>query len=79
MTKKDEIAALKARVEELERANKPPKPFVPEPYEPIDWTARMTMPPSALAAMVEAVPDRLIKDIVRDNQAPLSPTTERKP
>ena len=75
----DELAALKARVEELERANKPKEPFKPQPYEPIDWTARMTMPPSALRAMVEAVPDRLIKDIVRDNQAPLSPTMVRKP
>jgi hypothetical protein len=75
----DEIAALKARVEELERANKPPEPFVPKPHEPIDWTARMTMPPSAIRAMVDAVPDRLIKDIVRDNQAPRSPTMERKP
>jgi hypothetical protein len=79
MTKQtDELAALKARVEELERANKSPEPFVPKPYEPIDWTARMSMPPSALQAMVEAVPDRLIKDIVRDNRAPTSPT-ERKP
>jgi hypothetical protein len=39
----------------------------------------MSMPPSALAAMVAAVPDRLIKDIVRDNQAPRGPTMERKP
>jgi hypothetical protein len=39
----------------------------------------MSMPASALRAMVEAVPDRLIKDIVRDNQAPLGPTMERKP
>jgi hypothetical protein len=28
----EEIAALKARVAELERANKPPAPFVPKPY-----------------------------------------------
>ena len=27
----EELAALKARVEELERAAKPPAPFVPEP------------------------------------------------
>jgi chromosome segregation ATPase len=55
------------------------EPFVPKPHEPIDWTARMSMPPSALRAMVEAVPDRLIKDIVQDNRAPTGPTTERKP
>src|SRR5215471_8642423 len=72
MTKKDdELAALKARVEELERANKPPEPFKPEPYEPIDWTARMSMPPSALREMVNAIPDSMIRDIaMRDNHAP---------
>ena len=45
-----EIAALKARVEELERANKPPKSFVPEPYQRYDPTAGMSMPRSALEA-----------------------------
>jgi hypothetical protein len=75
----DELAALKARVEELERAAKPPEPFKPEPYQRYDPTAGMCMPPSALAAMVAAVPDRLIKEIVRDNQAPRGPTMERKP
>jgi hypothetical protein len=45
MTNKDEIDALKARIEELERANKKPEPFKPQPYEPIDWTARMSMRP----------------------------------
>jgi hypothetical protein len=29
----------------------PPKPFVEEPYQPIDWTARMSMAPQALAEM----------------------------
>ena len=71
----EELAALKARVAELERANKPKEPFKPQPYEPIDWTARMSMPPSALRAMVEAVPDRMLRDIVRDNRnAPTGPT-----
>ena len=74
MTNKDEIAALRKRIEELEAKAKPPKPFVPEPYQPIDWTARMSMPPSALAAMVAAVPDHVIRDIVRDNRAPTGPT-----
>jgi hypothetical protein len=34
-----EIAALKARVAELERANKPPEPFKPQPYQQYDPTA----------------------------------------
>ena len=75
----DEIAALKKNVEELEAKLSPPKPFVPEPYQRYDPTAGMCMPPSALAAIVAAVPDRLIKEIVRDNQAPRGPTTEGKP
>jgi len=75
----DELAALKARVEELERANKPSKPFVPEPYQKYDPTANFTLPPSVVREMAAAVPDRLVKDIVRDNQGPLSPTMERKP
>ena len=77
MTKKDELAELKARVAELERANKPPepaKPFVPEPYQRYDPTAGMSMPPSALREMVNAVPDSMVRGIVRDNQAPKTPS-----
>jgi hypothetical protein len=55
MTAKEELAALKREVEELKAKLSPPKPFKPQPYEPIDWTARMSMAPSALKAMVEAV------------------------
>jgi hypothetical protein len=80
----DEIAALRKEVEELKSAlsgkedkPQPKKEFVEQPYQRHDPTAGMSMPPSALRAMVEAVPDRLIKDIVRDNRAPTSPT-ERK-
>ena len=75
MTKQtDEIAALRKRIEELEAKAKPPEPFKPEPYQPIDWTARMSMPPSALRAM-EAVPDHLMRSIVKDHQgAPTGPT-----
>ena len=35
---KRELADQKARVAELEEKAKPPKPSVPKPYEPIDWT-----------------------------------------
>ena len=61
--KKDEIAELRAEVAALKAAlsgkeDKPPpkKEFVPQPYEPIDWTARMSMPRSAIEAMVAAEP-----------------------
>jgi hypothetical protein len=76
MTTKDEIAALKARVEELERAAKPkpaPEPFKPQPHEPIDWTARMSMPPALMAAMVAAEPRGFMQGVVRDNRAPTGP------
>jgi hypothetical protein len=74
MTNKDEIAARRRRIEELEAKAKPPKPFVPEPYQRYDPTAGMSMPPSALAAMVNAVPDRMLCDIVHDNRGPRTPT-----
>jgi hypothetical protein len=71
MTAKEELAALKREVEELKAKLSPPKPFVPEPYQRYDPTAGMCMPPSALAAMVAAVPDHVIRDIaMRDNRAP---------
>ena len=70
MTNKDEIAALKARVEELERANKPPE-FKPEPYQRYDPTAGMSMPRSVMEEMARAVPDHVIKNIaLRDARAP---------
>jgi hypothetical protein len=71
----DELAALKARVAELEEKAKPPKPFVPKPYEPIDWTARMSMPPSALQAMVAAEPRGFMAGVVGDNRAPIGPSS----
>jgi len=70
----DELAELKARVAELERAAKPeppPKPFVPEPYQRYDPTAGMSMPRSALMEMARAVPDHVMKNIaLRDARAP---------
>jgi hypothetical protein len=77
MTNKDEIAALRAEVAALKEAlsgkeDKPPpkSDFVPKPYQPIDWTARMSMPPSAIRAMVEAVPDSVKRGVIGDRHAP---------
>jgi hypothetical protein len=82
MTDKEEIAALRREVDALKTAlsgkedkPEPKKEFVPQPYEPIDWTARMTMPPSALRAMVAAEPKGFMSGVVRDNRAPTSPST----
>jgi hypothetical protein len=34
----------------------PPKPFVEEPWQPIDWTARATMHPSTMRELAAAMP-----------------------
>jgi hypothetical protein len=70
---KQELADQRARVEELERANKPKEPFVPQPHQRYDPTAGMSMPDSALAAMVAAEPRNFMRDVVRDNRAPTTP------
>ena len=75
MTAKEELAALKREVEELKAKLAPPKPFVSEPYQRYDPTAGMCMPPSALAAMVNAEPKGFMAGVVRDNRgAPTGPT-----
>jgi hypothetical protein len=70
----DEIAALKKRVAELEEKAKPPEPFVPKPYEPIDWTRGMSMPRSAMEAMIAAEPRNFMRDVVQDNRGPSTPS-----
>ena len=81
MTQKDEIAALRAEVAALKTAlsgkeDKPPpkKEFVEPPYQRYDPTANMRMPDSALRAMVEATPTDFLRDVVRDNRGPSTPT-----
>jgi hypothetical protein len=71
----DEIAALRKRIEELEAKAKPPEPFKPEPYQRYDPTAGMSMPPSALAAMLAAEPRGFMSGVVHDNRAPTTPAT----
>jgi hypothetical protein len=71
----EEFAELRKRVAALERAATPPEPFKEVPYQKYDPTAGMCMPPSALRAMVEAVPENFMRDVVRDNRAPTTPAT----
>jgi hypothetical protein len=66
----DELAALKARVAELEAKAKPPEPFVPAPYQRYDPTEGMCMPPSALREMLAAEPRGFMKGVIGDNRAP---------
>jgi hypothetical protein len=64
-----EVAALKASL-----APKPePKLFVPQPYQRYDPTAGMSMPRSAIEAMIAAEPKGFMSGVVRDNRAPTSP------
>jgi hypothetical protein len=75
----DELAALKARVAELEARTKPPPPAPPAPkgFQRYDYTAGMSMPASALRAMVQATPDAMVRDIaMRDGRAPTGPSAQ---
>ena len=77
MTAKEELAKLRREVEELKTKLSPPKsePFKPEPYQRYDPTAGMSMPRSALAAMVAAVPD-MREVALRDARAPQGPSSQ---
>jgi hypothetical protein len=67
---KSELDAQKKRVDELEKAAKPPEPFVPGPRFQFDPTANASMPASAVKAMVDAVPDRLMNELRSDAMKP---------
>lgn len=71
-TKKDE---LEARIAELERAAKPPEPYITDWVVPPPAIDRVSMSPSTMREFAQAVPDNVIKDIVRDNRAPQGPSS----
>jgi hypothetical protein len=83
MTDKDEIAALKKKVEELEAKVSPPKStFVPETdaehfdrmHQMKERQANSWMPPDAIREMVAAEPKGFMHDVaLRDTRAPNSP------
>jgi hypothetical protein len=80
MTKQqtDELAELKARVADLERAAKPAPAtpaFKPDlNYRPVNPIDRLSMPPSVVREMAAAVPDSMVRGILRDSRAPSGPS-----
>jgi hypothetical protein len=90
MTDNDKIAALEARIEELERKAKPPEQPNFETLGPRGPTttelamSRMGMSPQAMRAMVDAVGDGAVAGILRDgraiqNLAPLASDVRPRP
>jgi len=79
MTEKmSELEELKKRVAELEKAAKPPEPFKSDWKGPIDYTAGMSMPASAILEMMKAVPESLMRELRADAQKP-NPVTGGPP
>jgi hypothetical protein len=74
--KDDELAALKARIEELERTSKPPAPFTdPDWQPPINPIDRLSMPRSTMREMASAIPDAMVREIaMKDHRAPTGPS-----
>jgi hypothetical protein len=64
-----ELDDLKKQVAQLKDQINPP-PRQPSTHQPIDYTANASMPPSAMKAMVDAVPDAVMKGIRGDAQKP---------
>ena len=65
-----ELEDLKKRVAELEKATKAPEPFVPMPMPRRDLTEGACMPPSAMKAMVDALPSSFFSDLRADARKP---------
>ena len=61
--------ALRKRMEKLEEQVNP-KPFKSEWRGPIDYTEGMSMPRSAMQAMIDAVPETVMREIRADARKP---------
>jgi hypothetical protein len=67
---------LRARITQLEnQINPPPRPPTRPPH---DYSANLSMPKSALRAMTEAVPERLMSELRADARCP-NPVTGHTP
>jgi hypothetical protein len=67
---------LRARITQLENQINPPPQQPRKP--PYDYSANLAMPRSALKAMTEAVPERLMSDLRADSRCP-NPVTGHTP
>jgi hypothetical protein len=73
----NELEKLRKEVNELrQRIDPPPKPA--STWQPHDYTANFTMPRSAMQAMLDAVPDSLMRDLRGDARRP-NPITGSAP
>ena len=70
-----ELEDLKKRVAELEKATKPPEPFEPFVMPRYDPTEGMSMPKSAMQAMIDGVPESVMQGIRADARKP-NPVTQ---
>ena len=70
-----ELDDLKKRVAELEKATKAPEPFVPMPMPRRDPTEGMSMDRATMRAMIDAVPESVMRDLRADARKP-NPVTE---
>jgi hypothetical protein len=76
MTKDQEIADLKKRLEALEAALNPKvSPSAPRPFERINPLDRLSMPPSALEELVKNVPSDVTRDLVNDQRRSIPQST----
>jgi hypothetical protein len=77
MSEKDEIAALQARVEELEARTRAPAPVsmeIPKDFQRWDPTENFQVPPSVAREMAK-VTDGVMREVaMRDARAPTGPS-----
>src|SRR5262245_39705482 len=64
-----ELEELKKRVAELEKAANP-EPRKPSTWQPIDYTAGMSMPRSAIMEMAKAIPESVMSALRADARKP---------
>jgi hypothetical protein len=76
---KAQNAELSDRIAKLEEAAKPPEPFVPEPWQPIDRTAGMSMDRASMLRMAAVDTSGLQADRRAFQQQPRAASSPAEP